>query len=54
MHNLCMQFTLSIPQLLDAYAADPLGDGDHLPPAIPKKLAQRLSQVPGAFSLLAW
>ena len=41
-------------ELLDGYAADPLGDGEHLPVGIVKKLASCLKDVPGAFSVLAW
>ena len=45
---------LLVGALLNAYAADPLGDGKPLPPEIPADLASKLAAVPGAFSVLAF
>lgn len=43
-----------ISRLVDAYAHDPMGGGESLPEAILETLVSRLSQVPNAFSLLAF
>lgn len=40
--------------LLDAYARDPMGGGEPLPARTRAELPARLSQIPGAFSLLAY
>ncbi len=40
--------------LLDAYARDPMGGGEPLPARSRAELPARLSQIPGAFSLLAY
>ena len=40
--------------LLDAYARDPMGGGEPLPALARAELPARLSQIPGAFSLLAY
>ena len=40
--------------LLDAYARDPMGGGEPLPALARTELPARLSQIPGAFSLLAY
>jgi GNAT superfamily N-acetyltransferase len=39
--------------LLDAYARDPMGGGTPLDGAVSAVLAERLAEVPGAFSLVA-
>lgn len=44
----------AVLDLLDAYAADPMGDGQDLPAETRGRLIPALRQVPGALVLLAW
>lgn len=43
----------SIRLLLNAYAEDPMGDGESLPIEVQENIVPELSKVPGAFSVLA-
>ncbi|HMN58256.1 GNAT family N-acetyltransferase [Ottowia pentelensis] len=44
----------ALVELLDAYAIDPMGGGQPLPPEVRATLCQRLAQVPLAASFIAW
>jgi ribosomal protein S18 acetylase RimI-like enzyme len=42
-----------VVRLTDAYARDPMGGGEPLPPEVRERLVEGLAAQPGAFSLLA-
>ena len=43
----------SIVKLLNAYASDPMGGGERLSESVKQNLVAKLSEFPGAFSILA-
>ncbi len=48
------QHRAAIPQLLDAYAQDPMGGGNPLPESVKENLVSELAARPYAFSILAF